>query len=258
MASLPELLASGVDTLMDRTVAPGFTRIGPAVRSRLPGWPEDPSPGCARREDGRGHRRDLRPRAGHRRGVRPARGGRAARRTRRGRRVRGSGAGSSRRCREPRCTSTAATSPTSTTYAGSRPSSTSTASTYSCTTRARCPPTRTESAQGHELTMALHVLGPVLMTELLRARAGRPRRPDDLRDLGRDVRPGGCAPTTRSTARGDYSADHRLRPQQAGPGRAAAGARAPLVGLGHRGARHPPGLGRHPGRGRVAARGSTG
>ena len=32
------------------------------------------------------------------------------------------------------------------------------------------PPERTESAQGHELTMALHVLGPVLMTELLRPR----------------------------------------------------------------------------------------
>ena len=30
------------------------------------------------------------------------------------------------------------------------------------------PPTRTESAQGHEMTMALHVLGPVLMTDLLR------------------------------------------------------------------------------------------
>jgi dehydrogenase/reductase SDR family member 12 len=29
------------------------------------------------------------------------------------------------------------------------------------------PPERTESAQGHELTVALHVLGPVLMTELL-------------------------------------------------------------------------------------------
>lgn len=29
------------------------------------------------------------------------------------------------------------------------------------------PPTRQESAQGHELTMALHVLAPVLMTELL-------------------------------------------------------------------------------------------
>lgn len=29
------------------------------------------------------------------------------------------------------------------------------------------PPTRSESPHGHELTMALHVLGPVLMTELL-------------------------------------------------------------------------------------------
>ena len=32
------------------------------------------------------------------------------------------------------------------------------------------PATRTESAQGHEMTMALHLLGPVLMTELLRPR----------------------------------------------------------------------------------------
>ena len=29
------------------------------------------------------------------------------------------------------------------------------------------PPTRTESPQGHELSMALHVLGPVVMTDLL-------------------------------------------------------------------------------------------
>ncbi|CAB4918488.1 unannotated protein [freshwater metagenome] len=30
------------------------------------------------------------------------------------------------------------------------------------------PPTRTESAQGHELSMAVHVVGPVVMTEALR------------------------------------------------------------------------------------------
>lgn len=32
------------------------------------------------------------------------------------------------------------------------------------------PPSRTESPQGHELSMAVHVLGPVLLTELLRDR----------------------------------------------------------------------------------------
>ena len=39
------------------------------------------------------------------------------------------------------------------------------------------PADRTESPQGHELTMALHVLGPVLMTELLPPAARGPRRP---------------------------------------------------------------------------------
>jgi NAD(P)-dependent dehydrogenase (short-subunit alcohol dehydrogenase family) len=39
------------------------------------------------------------------------------------------------------------------------------------------PPERTESADGHELTVAVHVLGPVLMTELLRpVLAGRDAR----------------------------------------------------------------------------------
>lgn len=46
MSSLPKTLARGVDTLMDRTVAPGFTKIGPAVRRRLPGWPSDAPPGA--------------------------------------------------------------------------------------------------------------------------------------------------------------------------------------------------------------------
>ena len=45
MSSLPDLFARGVDTLMDRTVAPGFTRLGLEARKRLPGWPADPAPG---------------------------------------------------------------------------------------------------------------------------------------------------------------------------------------------------------------------
>lgn len=35
-----------VDTVLDRTVAPGFSTIGYAVRRRLPGWPADPPPGA--------------------------------------------------------------------------------------------------------------------------------------------------------------------------------------------------------------------
>lgn len=35
-----------VDTVLDRTIAPGYSRIGYAVRRRLPGWPADPGPGA--------------------------------------------------------------------------------------------------------------------------------------------------------------------------------------------------------------------
>jgi NAD(P)-dependent dehydrogenase (short-subunit alcohol dehydrogenase family) len=35
-----------VDTVLDRTVAPGYSRLGLAVRRRLPGWPADPEPGA--------------------------------------------------------------------------------------------------------------------------------------------------------------------------------------------------------------------
>ena len=36
------LLASVADTVLDRTIAPGYSRLGLAVRRRLPGWPADP------------------------------------------------------------------------------------------------------------------------------------------------------------------------------------------------------------------------
>ena len=77
------------------------------------------------------------------------------------------------------------------------------------------PATRTESAQGHELTMALHLLGSGADDRAARSRAGRPRRPDDLRDLGRDVRPARCAPTTRSTV---AATTRRPRPTPAASG----------------------------------------
>ena len=37
-------LASLLDTVLDRTVVPGYTRLGPAVRRHLPTWPADPEP----------------------------------------------------------------------------------------------------------------------------------------------------------------------------------------------------------------------
>lgn len=45
MGPLPRL-ASMVDTALDRTIAPGYSKVGYAVRSRLPGWPADPEPGA--------------------------------------------------------------------------------------------------------------------------------------------------------------------------------------------------------------------
>jgi len=167
MTSLPERLASGVDALLDRTVAPGFTRIGPAVRSRLPGWPEDPPAGAL---------------AGRTAAVTGATSGlglaTATGFVRLGATVRlvvrdeEKGADVRRRLEAlvpgaqvvvDRCDVSDLDDVRRFAQgldvdrldvlvhnAGSMPS------------------TRTESPQGHELTMALHVLGPVLMTELLR------------------------------------------------------------------------------------------
>ena len=36
------MLASAVDTLLDRTIAPGYGKYGLTLRKRLPGWPADP------------------------------------------------------------------------------------------------------------------------------------------------------------------------------------------------------------------------
>ncbi len=35
-------MSSFVDTALDRTIAPGFGKVGLAIRKRLPGWPDDP------------------------------------------------------------------------------------------------------------------------------------------------------------------------------------------------------------------------
>ncbi|MFC4782946.1 SDR family NAD(P)-dependent oxidoreductase [Nocardioides sp. MAHUQ-72] len=166
---LPRPLAVGIDTLLDRTVAPGYTRIGPAIRRHLPTWPADPEPdamkgkvvavtgatsglglataeGLARlgaevvlvvRDTDKGARvlRDL--------------GGRLPLAELHLARCDVGDLDDVRR------------------FADELDVDHLDVLVHNA---GAMPPERTESAQGHELTMALHVLGPVLMTELLRPR----------------------------------------------------------------------------------------
>jgi NAD(P)-dependent dehydrogenase (short-subunit alcohol dehydrogenase family) len=159
-----------VDTALDRTVAPGYTRLGLAVRRRLPGWPADPAPGSMAGQvalvtgatSGLGQAtaagfaalgasvrlvvRDVE------KGERVAEELRAE--------VPGavvavdrcdvSDLDDVRRC------------------AGALLADPAVARIDVLVHNAGAmPPERTESAQGHEMTMALHLLGPLLLTELL-------------------------------------------------------------------------------------------
>lgn len=152
-----------LDTALDRTVVPGFSAIGYAVRRRLPTWPPDPVPralagahvAVTGATSGLGHAtaRQL--------GALGAHVHLIVRDAERAEEVAAGLAGPStvwtcdlsdlhsvRRCAHEM---SAAAPPLAGLVhnAGALPSA------------------RTESAQGHELTMALHVLGPVLLTELL-------------------------------------------------------------------------------------------
>ncbi|MEJ7796395.1 MAG: SDR family NAD(P)-dependent oxidoreductase [Nocardioides sp.] len=157
-----------LDTALDRSVVLGFSSIGPAVRRRLSTWPDDPAPGALTGKVAAvtGATSGL--------GIATARGlltlgaevRLLVRDVEKGARVRDE-------------------------LLASAPGGTVTVDRCDlgdlddvrrCATELAAgldrldvlvhnagamPATRTESAQGHELTMSLHLLGPVLMTELL-------------------------------------------------------------------------------------------
>jgi NAD(P)-dependent dehydrogenase (short-subunit alcohol dehydrogenase family) len=169
MSPLPAVLGRGVDTLLDRTIVPGFTRIGPAVRKCLPGWPEDPAPGsmAGRTVAVTGATSGL--------GLATAAGlGRlgaslllVVRDVPKGERVlaelRQDLPGVD--ARVVRCD--VADLDDVRRFAGELDAAEIDVLVHNA---GALPAQRAESPQGHELTMAVHVLGPVLMTELLRDR----------------------------------------------------------------------------------------
>ncbi|GAB2448173.1 hypothetical protein GCM10027062_32210 [Nocardioides hungaricus] len=166
-------LAQLIDTALDRTVVPGYTRIGPAVRRRLPTWPADPLAGSM------AGRRALVTGASSGLGVATAEGLAAlgaevvlvVRDTAKGADV-AAGIASRvpgatldvRRCDVGDLDDVRR-------FAGSVEGAVD----VLVHNAGAMPPERAESPQGHELSMAVHVLGPVLMTELLadRFRDGR-------------------------------------------------------------------------------------
>lgn len=161
-------IASLVDTALDRSVVLGYSEIGYAVRRRLPGWPADPAPDALRGKDVvvTGASSGL--------GIATAEGlGRL------GARVhlvvrnpeKGEQARADLRRAVPGATFDLWRCDVSdlddvrrfaADFAAAHP-----AIAALVHNAGAMPPQRTESAQGHEMTMALHVLGPLLMTELL-------------------------------------------------------------------------------------------
>ncbi|GAB1512626.1 SDR family NAD(P)-dependent oxidoreductase [Actinophytocola sp. KF-1] len=159
------MLARWLDAALDRSVVGGYTRFGLAVRRRLPGWPADPAP------DALAGRTAIVTGAGSGLGVATAaayaRLGAAVhlvvRDTGKGARVAAAIGGD---VRVSRCD-------VSDVDDVRRFTDTVDAVDLLVHNAGVLPGERRTSPQGHELTLATHVLGPLLMTERLRRSGGR-------------------------------------------------------------------------------------
>jgi NAD(P)-dependent dehydrogenase (short-subunit alcohol dehydrogenase family) len=163
------ILADVVDVALDRTIAPGYLRTGLALRKRLPGWPADPSPGSMAGKVA------LVTGASSGLGVATAEGlarlgaevQLVVRDVAKGERVAAELAAMlpGARLHVRRCD--LADLDDVRRFASELETDQVDVLVHNAGVM---PARRTESPQGHELTMAVHVLGPVLMTELLRPR----------------------------------------------------------------------------------------
>lgn len=156
-------LAAGIDTALDLAILPGFSAIGYAVRRRLPTWPADPSPAAL---------------TGRHIAVTGATSGLGEATARQ---LSGLGAHTHLIVRDrAKAERVAAALPgesniwiadlsdlDSVRACADEIASAAVPLAGLVHNAGALPARRTESAQGHELTMALHVLGPVLLTDLL-------------------------------------------------------------------------------------------
>jgi dehydrogenase/reductase SDR family member 12 len=166
----PRLLGAAADTVLDRSVALGYSRLGLGLRRRLPGWPDDPAPDALVGKDVvvTGASSGL--------GTATAEGlARLGARVHLVVRDEGKGWRTAERLRQVlpgarfdvwRCDVSDLEDVRHFTeeLARSRPAISGLVHNAGV-----MPPQRTESAQGHELSLAVHVLGPLAMTERLLA-----------------------------------------------------------------------------------------